>query len=165
MLSEIFYYIGPKIHTISLDLIISESATSNSKITTHPIERCSNVSDFQILEPMKFSVTGFVSSYPTGIIDAFSKKNKPSEVWKELLMLQAKKVPFNISQHIATYNNVVIVSLTQTTDEKTINALMFTAEIQAINVNSLDRSKESFETKELYEKMKEKIVLGIRQLI
>ncbi len=156
-ISQLLFRTGNFIGSVQLDVIIRESATTNSVITKNPVERGADFTDHIIIEPMTFEVEGVVSNISTGLLSnldinpfktienlADSLDNTVSNItgattrsqiaWEALLQLQATREPFELIQGLKSYPNVAILSLTETQDKDTSNGLIFKAKLQEIIV-------------------------------
>jgi len=144
-IAQLIFRKGNFIEEIELDVIVSESAQTNSTITSNPVENGADVNDHIIIEPMTFAISGIVSDTKVtpfgGLIaveqiasaNAFTKLSTPSkEAWEELLELQADRVPFTLLTNLKAYDNVVIENLAEAQDKETSNSLHFTANLREI---------------------------------
>ena len=124
-----------KIDTILLDVIIIEGATATARLTENPVEEGANVNDHIIVEPMTFYTEGIVSNISSNVVGQFTALKtaltqdltKAQTAWDELLKLRRDRVTFTLVQGLASYENVVLLSLKQDTDKDTANGLFFTA--------------------------------------
>lgn len=123
------------IDTIVLDVILTEGATATARLTENPVEEGANVSDHYIVEPMTFYTEGIVSNISSSVVGQFTALaasltqdlTKAQAAWDELLKLRRDRVTFTLIQGLASYENVVILSIKQDTDKNTANGLFFTA--------------------------------------
>ena len=125
---------------IKLDIIITESASSTSRITKNPVENGADMNDHIIIEPMSFKMTAVVSNSISNILDLPTAldRTKAQSAWNDLLELQMNREPFTLVQGLKTYDNIVIQSLTETQDKDTSKGLFFTATLTEIIVASTD---------------------------
>lgn len=132
-------FIGP----VEIDAVLSESAKTDSRITSNPVEKGADFNDHIIIVPMEFNVTGVVSNASTSalgqfgaaagtVASAFGAQTKAQRKWEDLLKLQADQVPFPYVQGLATYDNVVIKSLQVVQTADTSNELLFSAVLREI---------------------------------
>ena len=133
-ISQLIFKKGNFIGEIQLDVIVSESAKTNTTITSNPVENGADVNDHIIINPMTFSMSGIVSDTKVSLIStiaAFTKESSPSiEAWDALLELQASRIPFTLITNLKAYDNVVIENLAETQDKETSNSLHFTANLK-----------------------------------
>lgn len=123
------------IDTIVLDVVIVEGAVATARLTENPVEEGANVNDHIIIEPMTFYTEGIVSNISSSFIGQFAAfktsltqdLTKAQTAWDELLKLRRDRIPFTLIQGLATYENVVILSIKQDTNKDTANGLFFTA--------------------------------------
>lgn len=131
---------GSMISTIKLDVIISEGASSNARVTKNPVENGADMNDHIIIEPMTFNMTAVVSNSISNILDLPNAldRTRAQSAWNDLLELQTSRVPFTLVQGLKSYNNVVIQSLTESQDKDTSKGLFFTATLTEIIIASTD---------------------------
>jgi hypothetical protein len=134
--------IGP----IAIQCTLEESHFDELVITQHPVEQGAAISDHAYKQPAEvivragWSNSGLqsvitdlveaVSLFTTGALDfggTTAPFNYASQVYQQLLTLQASRVPFSIITGKRTYSNMLIRSLHVTTDQRTEHALMCTA--------------------------------------
>lgn len=107
------------------DVTIEETARDDLEITRHPVESGSEITDHAYKQPAEviircgwsnsgFDETGF---HGPGFVEG---------IYDQLLNLQYSRIPFTVVTGKRTYVNMLIASLSQTTDEKTENALIVT---------------------------------------
>lgn len=133
---------GNAIGSVEFDATIFESAKTNSKITSNPVEYGADVNDHIIIGPMEFYIEGLVSNAASGTISQVGAaadqiaaqagliRTKSERKWDELLELQASQAVFTLVQGLKSYPNVVIESLEARQDVDTANALPFTARMR-----------------------------------
>ena len=137
-ITQLLFRKGNYISTIQLDIIVTESASANVRVTENPVENGANVNDHIIVEPMTFFVEGVVSDISSSFIGALSStafnrgNQKSKEAWEALLQLQVDRTPFTLVQGLKEYPNVIILSLTEQQDKDTANGLFFTATMREI---------------------------------
>ncbi|SEI99030.1 hypothetical protein SAMN04244579_02722 [Azotobacter beijerinckii] len=133
--------ISPKrgIGTIEAMATLEEIATDRLQITEHPIEQGANVNDHAFKQPPEVvircgwsnsSLAALVNGVK-GLITALSGgdtfgSDYVSGVYNDLLALQESRIPFDVSTGKRTYKNMLMRSLSQTTDPTSENALMCT---------------------------------------
>ena len=172
-IAQLIFRKGNFISTVELDIIISESATATARLTENPIENGANVNDHIIIEPMTFTTAGVVSNISSSTIGQFTRaptifsqnNSKAKEAWEALLQLQISKTPFTLVQGLKEYNNVVILSLSESQDKATANGLFFTASMkEIIFVGTEQLVANDFNDENIADKMLSSIDGGLKQL-
>lgn len=172
-IAQLFFRKGNFISTVELDIIISESTTATVRVTENPVENGANVNDHIIIEPLTFTTAGIVSNISSSTIGQFTRiptifsqsTAKSKEAWEALLELQINKIPFTLVQGLKEYNNVVLISLTESQDKDSANGLFFTAtmkEIIFVGVKAI--TAEQFNEPPIADKMIPAIKGGLKQL-
>jgi len=94
----------------------SESSVDKLTITKQPVQQGAMINDHAYKEPTELTMT-----------IQFSRFSKPlEETYKELLELQSSREPFVVYTGKRVYNNMLIASLSNTTDKNTENVLAIT---------------------------------------
>ena len=172
-IAQLFFKKGNFISTIELDIIISESATATVRVTENPVENGANVNDHIIIEPLTFTTAGVVSNISSSTIGQFTRiptifsqnTAKSKEAWEALLELQINRTPFTLVQGLKEYNNIVLISLTESQDKDSANGLFFTAtmkEIIFVGIKAI--TAEQFNEPPIADKMIPVIKGGLKQL-
>ncbi|EOA6528154.1 phage baseplate protein [Escherichia coli] len=118
------------------DVVISEKHSDRLEITEHPVERpttaenAASVSDHAFRQPSEVVMeTGFAGG--GSLLDFTDTSSKglslgmsPAEVYQQLLELQRRRVPFDVTTGKRTYSNMLIKALDVTTDRTSENVLM-----------------------------------------
>lgn len=163
-ISQIIFKKGNFVGDIELDIIITESATATARVTENPVEHGADTNDHIIIEPMAFTTEGVVSNISSTTFGSPSSTNA-REAWEALLELQASKVPFTLVQGLKTYDNVVILSLSEAQDKDTSNGLFFTSAMKEINLVGTDApTEDQFDDADIADKMVPTISGGLKQL-
>lgn len=137
-ISQLFFKESANIGGITIDAIISESASSKATTTKNPVEKGADTTDHIRIEPMSFTASGIVSDTPVRIagnlVNIFKNSGRriSVEAWNKLLNLQVKREPFTLQQGLRSYDNIVISELSYTQDASTANVLMFNAKLEEI---------------------------------
>lgn len=123
-------YVRParSIGGLTMDVIVDENHTDDMEITEHPVQQGAKTSDHAYKQPSLVSITGGVSD--CGGDEGGYRRSV--ETYEALLALQAKAEPMDVITGKRSYKNMLIKSLGVTTDEKTENSLMFTAELKQV---------------------------------
>jgi len=172
-LAQLIFKKGNFIGNIELDVVITESASATVKLTENPVENGADINDHIIVEPMTFSMTGMVSNISTSTVNSiisapasFSQATtKSREAWENLLELQIMRKPFTLYQGLKAYENVVILSLSESQDKDTANGLFFTATMkQVIFVGPKKATELQFDDSNISDKMIPIVSRGLTQL-
>lgn len=108
---------------IEINVIISENANDSLEITQQPVQQGAMISDHAFKKPVTLSMQVSFRD------NALSPLN---DTYDELLTLQASRVPFQVVTKKRTYQNMLIASLTQTTDKNTENCLAISFLLQEV---------------------------------
>ena len=167
-IAQLLFSKGNFIDDIELDIIIREGASTASQITKNPIQNAADSNDHIILQPMTFTVEGAVSNASSSSIGQLSQNaftpRKDQETWTKLLELQASKTIFTLVQGLKTYPNVQIVSLNESQDKDTSNALFFTATLQEIIVPGSVGLLEQFSDQDVSDQASSTTTGGLKQV-
>jgi hypothetical protein len=137
-LSQILIRPQRKIGDIYVNVVISENTNDSLSITKQPVQQGASITDHSFLEPTIVNMT------------AYFKNNigqDLSDVYQQLLDLQASRVPFDVVTPKRIYRSMLIATLTQTTDKNTENtlAVLFTFQqiiIVSVSVAVVPRGKQ-----------------------
>jgi hypothetical protein len=101
---------------IVADAIVHEAGRDTLRLTDSPVERTAAITDHAFMEPVELEVElGFSNSgNGLGYVQA---------VYAVILGLQASRIPFSFTTGKRLYQNMLITSIGQVTEEKTENAL------------------------------------------
>ena len=111
------------------DVTVEEQHTDELEITEHPVEQGAAIHDHAYKKPMTVTIRGGV----TDAKDGGDGSEQPSkEFYDKLVDLQAKREPFDIVTGKRKYKNMLIKSLSATSDADTENCLIFEAECQEV---------------------------------
>jgi hypothetical protein len=104
------------------DIVVEEQHEDALQITEHPVEQGAAVNDHAFKKPETVTIRAGVSDSSANAV------GKPSsDFYEKLLELQKKREPFDIITGKRMHSNMLIETLTETTDMRTENALLFTA--------------------------------------
>lgn len=123
---------------------LEEGSQDELEITQHPVQDGAVITDHAYKKPVTLSVNAQYSPAFTGIpID---------EMYRRLLLLQSNRIPMDVVTGKRVYKNMLIKSLSETTDKQTSQVLNLTFSLQEIIVTSvvvvtvpataIDRSKQ-----------------------
>lgn len=134
---------------IVAQVTVDETGVDQLTITDHPVERDANISDHAYLEAPSVTIrVGWSNSSLSALggtvnaaldaqglgdaLAAFTSPDYVSGIYSQLLTLQASRQPFTIVTGKRTYQNMLIRSISQTTDAETSNSLIATIVCRAI---------------------------------
>lgn len=139
----------------SAQVVLRETHHDELTITNHPVEQGAVISDHAFKNPatlileMAWSNSPSVSSFQqalqnavTGTIQgvaALLSGNSVEQVrdmYDKLLKLQTSRIPFTVQTGKRIYSDMLIKSLSTTTDKASENSLMVTAELQQVLIVS-----------------------------
>jgi hypothetical protein len=155
-----------KIAFVQLDVSIREMHSAKSRVTRHPIEDGSTVSDHVVHEPDGLTMEGFITdspvrflsgvrailegppdigAIPEGYSPAAAEVNpgdngvsRAREAYRAIMRLKASGKPLTVKTGLRTYNNLIIESIDVPRDVDKSGALFFTAVFTQVQiVNSL----------------------------
>lgn len=112
-----------KIGDIAVNVVISENATDTLTITKQPVQQGASITDHAYKEP---------TSFTTQILFRDNLTLSLSKLYQQLLDLQVSRVPFDIITPKRIYRNMLLSTLTQTTDKNTENCLAISAAFQEV---------------------------------
>lgn len=130
------------------DVTIEESHTDELEISDHPVEQGAQITDHSFKKPSGLTIkAGQSNSSGEQAGDL-----RTVEAYNALLKLQSDREPFDVITGKRAYKNMLVKSLSVTTDRVTENVLMFTAELREIlianvRVVSVPRSRQRFANK------------------
>lgn len=119
------FSIGPKrsFGGISGYVTMTENAVDRLTITKQPVQQGASMSDHAFKEPVALSIVMKFRDNQT-----LSLK----DIYQQLLTLQSSFTPFNVVTPKRTYFNMMLTSLTQTTDKLTENCLAINAAFEEV---------------------------------
>lgn len=102
---------------IVADAIVHESGRDTLRLTDSPVERTAAITDHAFMEPVELEVE-------LGFTNSGNGFGYATAVYGTILNLQASRTPFSFTTGKRLYQNMLITSLGQTTDEKTESAMV-----------------------------------------
>jgi hypothetical protein len=117
-----------KIGDITVNVVINENTTDTLTVTKQPVQQGASITDHAYKEPTGFSTSIYFSS---------NLDKSLSQIYQQLLALQSSRVPFDIVTPKRIYNNMLMTTLSQTTDKNTENTLAISAAFQEIIIVSV----------------------------
>lgn len=129
-LQSIFLRPSRKIGDISLQVVVNEQTTDTLTVTRQPVQQGASITDHAYMEPTAFSHSIYFNSGATTL--GISAGKSLDQIYRELLNLQSSAIPFDIVTPKRIYHNMLMTTLTQTTDKLTENCLSIHASYQQI---------------------------------
>lgn len=129
-LQDILLKPSRKLANIAVQVVVNEQTTDTLTITRQPVQQGASVTDHAYMEPTSFSHTIYFSSGSTTL--GFLNAKSLDQIYKELLELQSSAIPFDIVTPKRIYHDMLMASLTQTTDKLTENCLAIHATYQQV---------------------------------
>ena len=115
---------GRNLGGIVFAVVIEESHEDKVSITEHPVEQGAKISDHAYVEPASLTIrAGHSDSLGAGA---------SREIYEQLLELMRKREPFEIVTGKRLYENMLLESVSATTDSSTENALQVTAQCREV---------------------------------
>lgn len=142
-----FITIDPKrsIGSIVAHVTLEEMGTDELQITEHPVQQGANITDHAFKKQPDLvircgwsnSSLGGVLNGVQGLLSALTGGDSfgsdyVSGIYNQLLALQESRIPFDVTTGKRLYTNMLMRSLSQTTDEKSEYTLMVTATFKQI---------------------------------
>jgi hypothetical protein len=117
--------IKPKrlIGEIAVNVVLNESTSDVLTITKQPVQQGASITDHAYKEPTVFT---------TSILFKYNLTKSLSKIYQELIDLQNSRTPFDIITPKRIYRNMLIATLSQTTDLRTENCLAINLACQEI---------------------------------
>jgi hypothetical protein len=109
---------------IQLECTVEERHEDTLTITEHPVQSGAAISDHAYKNPMTVTITAGMSG-KTG-------ESVPKETYDKLLELQESREPFNIVTGKRDYENMLIQSISVTTDGDSENVLLATLDCREV---------------------------------
>lgn len=126
---------------IQMQVVIDERTTDTLTITKQPVQQGASITDHSYLEPTVFTSTAYFKDNSQNLIGEINSFNSPqtglAKIYQTLLDLQSSRTPFNIVTPKRVYNNMLMSTLSQTTDKNTENCLSVTMSFQQVIIVSV----------------------------
>ena len=132
-------------------VVLEEIHQDTLEITDHPVDQGAVISDHAFKRPSELVVKCAWSNSPTvaGLIDGVvgglkttisgaqsllsgNSENQVRDIYDKLLKLQESRVPFDVFTGKRIYTNMLVQSLSVTTDKQSENSLMVTATLRQV---------------------------------
>lgn len=103
-----------RIGDIDVQVVMEENTTDKLTITKQPVQQGASITDHSYLEPTTVTMTAFFKDNLTISL---------SKLYRQLLDLQASRIPFILVTPKRIYRNLLMGTVSQRTDAKTENCL------------------------------------------
>ncbi len=134
-------YTGPTlIGDLALDCTVTETHTSTSTVTEHPVESGANITDHIRPDPVQLSITGIVSDTPIGskqvqrAVSVGGATGFGRAAWAKLDSIRVSAKPVKVVTRDKIYESMALVSLSVPKEAKTGGALYFTAQFKQVRI-------------------------------
>lgn len=124
-------YAKRSIGGITVDVTISEDHVDEIEVTEHPVEQGASISDHEYKKPAMLTM---VAGWSNSSEEADGDSSYIYDVYDQLRELQVSGDLLTVVTDKRTYYNMVIKSLSTTTDNETANVLMVTAILKEVIV-------------------------------
>lgn len=121
------------IATFVADVTVEETGSDDLEITEHPVEQGAAITDHSYKRPAELTVR---CGYSNSSVSSQGNPNYVDQIYSQFLDLQATRKTFEVMTGKRLYTSMLIRRLTQTTDEKTENALALVVELKQIIIVS-----------------------------
>ena len=151
---------GRKLGTIIPNVVVEEVHTDTLTITDHPVEQGAPITDHAFKNPAELSMRiGWSSSsvaldaVVSSVVDSVKagKLTTPKiktvrDIYEDLLKLQASRKPFDVSTGKRLYKDMLIKSISTTTDASSENSLVVSVVLRQIIIVQTKAAKLKPET-------------------
>lgn len=138
------YYVkrNARIGEITIDASVSETHTMTATVTTHPVERGSDITDNVYKNPDAISMTGVISDTPIGVSPGDgTRKPKPGPGltraqagYEELKRIVDDREVITIFTTLREYENMVLSNFVVNRAATTANAIHFSVDATQIRL-------------------------------
>lgn len=139
---------------IALDVTLDVTPTFTSRVSKHPVERDSELSDHIVNENPTFAISGFISNAPLvgqvnkqSLVDSSSPLDpeaptydaqRGQRAYNALIKIRADRVPFSIVTDFAVYHNCFFTSLTLPRSVENAEGIMIEASLEQLRIVDTD---------------------------
>lgn len=126
------------------DATFSEQHKVELEVTDNPVERGAPVTDHARMKPVSVTIKAGVSDTPLAVIDNdqfASDSGRTRRCYQILFDLLKAAEPITIQTGLASYINMLCVSIDTEQDSATSSALLFTATFREVNIVSTEKVK------------------------
>jgi hypothetical protein len=126
---------------IIMQVVVDERTTDTLTITKQPVQQGATITDHSFQEPVVFSSTAYFKDNSLSLLGELNSFTSPStglaKIYATLLNLQGLRTPFNVVTPKRIYTDMLLASLTQTTDKNTENCLSVAMAFQQVIIVSV----------------------------
>lgn len=116
------------IDSITVDCTIEETGTDELVITEHPVEQGAAITDHAYKKPSRLVMrVGWWNGSANSTGETYAE-----DTYNQLLALQLTRQPFEVMTGMRLYEDMLIASMSKTTDAKTAAILMLTVTFQQV---------------------------------
>ena len=124
--------IRTRIGGLYFQAILKEDHNSKLRITEHPVETGANIADHAFLEPQSLSIEIGMSDAAAYLSSSFIGENCSVDAFTTLKKMQASRQPLTVITRLATYQNMLIETLTSPVDFKNFRGMRATVGLREI---------------------------------
>lgn len=117
---------------LAFDIVVEETHEDGLVITEHPVERGAVISDHAYLKPKTVSIRGGASEAGSSLNPESSSDQRTVVLYDKLLELQASCVPFDVITGKRSYKNMLLETLSVTTDATSTSTLWVMADCREV---------------------------------
>lgn len=127
-----------RINGVALDVVVSESLSLSSDVTSYPVEDGGDISDHVHNQPDSISIEAIVNAIPLNL-EAERGDDPVAQVRAALEEIRSQRQTFTYEGLRGIYKDMVFTSLSFPFDPNTGDALRFSASMQRVNKRELVR--------------------------
>ena len=132
-ISSTFGELVTQIGTVELDANMNEVSTKSSRVTEHPVEDGSNITDNVVDDPEELQIDGLISNTPADLIEALSTQvTRAEDAWNELVRLKDEREPISVFTSRREYEDMIIQRLVRTRNAGIGDAVQFSISLKTI---------------------------------
>lgn len=102
---------GYSLAEITFDLVLEESHSLQSEISTHPLENGAVIADHVRNKLREGKFTAMVSNYSLASSVGFLSENRAADAWEQMKTLWETREPVTITTVLEVYDNVIITEI------------------------------------------------------
>lgn len=127
---------------VQFDAVVSERHELSADVTSHPVEKGSDITDHIRKKPDELSIDGIVTLTPTVFVAAArSMQEDPvTSAYDIFTDIMDAGLPVDVSTKLRTYENMAITGLTVSRDASTGNVLDVSISLRKIRIISRETS-------------------------
>ncbi|WP_413207758.1 phage baseplate protein [Rhodospirillum sp. A1_3_36] len=118
---------------LTADVVIEETHEDGLEVTEFPVEQGAVISDHAYLKPQSLVLR--IGASDSGA-DATEGAKRSQEFYDKLRELQGRREPFDVVTGKRLYSNMLVISISTTTDADTENAFIATVELREVIIVS-----------------------------